>query len=233
MIVSNQFTLDDLIFEIRWSTRRQTVGVTVDRDGQLILHVPVDCPPDTMEAIARDKQEWVYRTLARKDLLQHPPRQHAFIPGEGFFYLGRSHRLRIVEDAATPLRLHQGWFELRADMRDRGREQFVRWYRLHALPWIERRINLFTPRIEQSPASTSVLSLGNRWGSCSPLGRLSFHWRTILLPPRIAEYVIAHELVHLHQHRHNAEFWERLERVMPDWRQRADWLARRGAAYDL
>lgn len=35
---------------------------------------------------------------------------------------------------------------------------------------------------------------------------LYFHWKTILLPAHIAEYVVVHELVHLHEPNHSAEF---------------------------
>ncbi len=61
------------------------------------------------------------------------------------------------------------------------------------------------------------VALGYRWGSCSPHGSLNFHWRVILLPPRIVEYLVAHELTHLAEPHHNPEFWSRLERAMPDF----------------
>ena len=55
-----------------------------------------------------------------------------------------------------------------------------------------------------------------------------FHWKTILLPKHIAEYVVVHEMVHLHEPHHTAEFWLRLERAMPDYAQRKSWLAEHG-----
>ena len=70
--------------------------------------------------------------------------------------------------------------------------------------------------------------LGYRWGSCGKGEMLYFHWKTILLPARIAEYVVVHELVHLHEPNHSAEFWQRLERAMPDYEERKQWLAEHG-----
>ncbi len=235
MTTPESLTLDDLTFEIRWSTRRKTVGVTVDRDGQLILHAPTDLPTSEIEMVARDKQMWVYTTLARKEALQHPHRSRDYLPGEGFYYLGRSHRLRLIDDtsATAPLRLHQGWFELQHSRRPDARRLFISWYRVRAQAFLERRVAPAADRIGRQPTTISVKSLGNRWGSCSKAGTLSFHWRTVLLPSRIVEYIIVHELAHLHEHHHNAMFWDRIERAMPDWRQRADWLARHGAEYDL
>ena len=52
------------------------------------------------------------------------------------------------------------------------------------------------------------------------------------LPARIAEYVVAHELVHLHESHHTPEFWLRLERAMPDFEQRKVWLAENGMSVE-
>jgi predicted metal-dependent hydrolase len=57
---------------------------------------------------------------------------------------------------------------------------------------------------------------------------LYFHWKTILLPARIAEYVVVHEIAHLHEPHHTPAFWMRVERAMPDYVQRRAWLAEHG-----
>lgn len=70
--------------------------------------------------------------------------------------------------------------------------------------------------------------LGYRWGSCGSRGALNFHWKTILLPPRIIDYILVHELVHIHEPHHTPAFWTRVERVLPDYAARKEWLAGNG-----
>jgi len=50
----------------------------------------------------------------------------------------------------------------------------------------------------------------------------------LLLPARIAEYVVVHEIAHLHEPHHTPAFWLRIERAMPDYAQRKTWLAEHG-----
>lgn len=57
---------------------------------------------------------------------------------------------------------------------------------------------------------------------------LYFHWKVVLLPPRIAEYVVVHEISHLHERLHTPEFWQRVERTMPDYERRKKWLVGTG-----
>jgi predicted metal-dependent hydrolase len=35
-------------------------------------------------------------------------------------------------------------------------------------------------------------------------------------------------MAHLHEPHHTTEFWRRMERAMPDYERRKDWLAQRG-----
>jgi predicted metal-dependent hydrolase len=234
--MTNSITIDDLQFELRRSARRSTVGVTVDRDGSLILSAPADCPIEQIEQIAREKQLWVYKKLMQRELLALHGRTREFITGEGFWYLGRSYRLQLVDPSelgVPTLRLYRGRFVLRRDEVSSGRDNFIHWYIDHGRPKLERHIDLFAPRIGVQPTTLIVRDLKHRWGSCTPSGRLNFHWRVTLLPPRIAEYLVAHELVHLHEPNHGPAFWQRLERAMPDYADRKRWLAVNGAHYDI
>jgi hypothetical protein len=50
----------------------------------------------------------------------------------------------------------------------------------------------------------------------------------VLLPPRIVDYVVVHELVHLREPHHTPAFWRAVERILPDWERRRRWLAEHG-----
>ncbi len=89
--------IDGLTYELRRSPRRTTIGITVDRDGSLVLTAPNDCPEDTIEEAARKKELWVHTKLAEKRLLFRPRPPKEYVTGENFYYLGRTHRLLLVD----------------------------------------------------------------------------------------------------------------------------------------
>ena len=76
-----------------------------------------------------------------------------------------------------------------------------------------------------------VQDLGYRWGSCSLHGKLNFHWRTLVLPPRIIEYLVVHELAHLAVPDHSPVFWRRVESAMPEYRRHREWLRVEGGGF--
>lgn len=229
--MSPTLTVDNLHFEVLPSPRRKTLELTVERDGQLTLRAPEGTDDSVLKAFVQEKRFWLYTKLAEKNALRQPVAPKEFVSGEGFPYLGRSYRLLLVDEQDVPLKLEAGRFKMPRAEASKGREHFLRWYMTHALPWLRRRVQQFAPRVGVEPTRVEVRDLGFRWGSCGRAGGLNFHWATILLPPSIVEYVVVHELVHLHEANHTPEFWTRVERVMPDYEQRKGWLAEKGAGY--
>lgn len=220
--------VDDLQLAVQRSARRRTMQITVERDGSLVLSAPPDVDDARLRAFVLDKRFWIYTKLAEKDRLLRSAPSKAFVAGEGFLYLGRSHRLKLVDDQDVALKLAAGRFCLRRDAVAEGRDHFIRWYGERARPWLLRQVAGHRGRMEVSPAGVRVQDLGYRWGSCGKGDLLHFHWKAILLPPRIAEYVVVHEMAHLHEPHHTPAFWMRVERAMPDFERRKNWLAEHG-----
>ena len=64
----------------------------------------------------------------------------------------------------------------------------------------------------------SIKDQKTRWGSCSKNGNLNFNYRLGLIPVRLAEYVVVHELCHLGQFNHSKDFWNLVAKAIPEHR---------------
>ena len=183
-------------------SNRKTLGITIERDNDIIVRAPQDCHIDIIDDFFEAKKFWIYQKLAEKRVIEEelPPKQ--YVNGEGFLYLGKSYRLQMV-DEGVPLKLSHGYFELNSKYVDKGREVFIEWYRKHALPIIEKRVDIYISILGVNPSDVRVLDLKYRWGSCSSAGNINIHWKTILAPMPIVDYVVVHELVHLKEKNHH------------------------------
>lgn len=221
-------THDDLTFSVRRSGRRRTLEITVDRDGELRLAAPEGAPDSAMREFVDQKRFWIYKKLAEKAELRHEVPKKRYVNGEGFLYLGRSYRLKLVESQEEPLKLVNGRFQLKRELADAGRKHFIAWYTRRGQAWLHGKVTEHAPRLNVHSTEVRVQGLGYRWGSCGRNNRLYFHWKTILLPRPIAEYVVVHELVHLVHPHHTPTFWLQLERLLPDYERKKHWLAANG-----
>ncbi|MEO0550287.1 MAG: SprT family zinc-dependent metalloprotease [Pseudomonadota bacterium] len=74
----------------------------------------------------------------------------------------------------------------------------------------------------------AVKDTRSRWGSCTSEGVLSFSWRLIMAPPRVLNYVAAHECAHLLEMNHSRAFWRHVETCHPGWKTDRTWLRKNG-----
>lgn len=222
--------LDGLEFEVRRSDRRKTLGLTVDRGGELVAHVPADTSSEELSRWINRKLLWVHRKLALKEEIAPKRRRPEYVTGETFCYLGRRYRLKIVDRQEDPLRFDGTRFNLRRDALP-AEPHFRRWYIHVGSGWLARRVATLAPRAGARPERIEVRDLGYRWGSCGRNGVIYFNWRLLQLPVRLVDYVIVHELVHLRERHHGPGFWTELEYVMPDWAQRKESLVSQAAEY--
>jgi predicted metal-dependent hydrolase len=225
-------TVGDLDFTVRASEHRRTVGITVDRDGSLLLHAPTGTDPAKLASWAWSKRGWVFRKLADKHLLLPASPAKDFVTGEGFDYLGRHYRLLLTDDPlGANVKLERGRLRMprpTAEAGD-GPGAMIRWYSQRALAWLPRRIGPWAQRMGVHPGGVDVRDLGYRWGSLGMNGRLNIHWAAMQLPVSLLDYVIVHELAHIGQPRHTTTFWAAVERAMPGHEHRKTRLATTGS----
>lgn len=88
----------------------------------------------------------------------------------------------------------------------------------HARTFVRDRIALLNAPYGFRFNRIAIRNTRSRWGSCSKKGNLNFNYKIVLLPERLADYIIVHELCHLQELNHSPRFWALVARTFPDYR---------------
>jgi predicted metal-dependent hydrolase len=208
-------------------SRRRTLGMTIDQRGLRVGASP-RTPLADIERFLRHNAAWVLKKL--DEWQSHGRTRHLVIrDGASIPVLGEAYVVR-VETGDNRVRWADRSLILQvrpdADLR-----QLVR----RALR--ERALDAFTERAVhhaaqlQRPLPRLALSdAQTRWGSCSDKTGIRLSWRLIHAPPRLLDYVVAHEMAHLIEMNHSARFWQVVARLCPDYRAARDELKRLAAS---
>jgi len=67
-----------------------------------------------------------------------------------------------------------------------------------------------------------------RWGSCSHKNNISLNMKLVLLPEELMDYVILHELVHIHRKDHSKAFWTEMDEFVGNGKKVSSMLKKYG-----
>ncbi|MGB5835197.1 MAG: SprT family zinc-dependent metalloprotease [Thiohalocapsa sp.] len=225
-------------YDLLPGSHRKTTNIVIERSGRVTVRAPEGYTPEQVDAVIQSKRLWIYRNLAEWKDLNASAVVREWVNGETFLYLGRSYRLALVSDDGPDLQLKDGRFRLQRRLIENGgspaaRQAFEIYFTDKGRHRFGQRVAYYAPKVGVEVAAVKVKDMGFRWASCGKSGNMNFHWRSMMAPPRIIDYITVHELCHLHQRDHSDAFWNEVDKVMPDYRERKAWLRKHGATLDL
>lgn len=227
---------------VQLSPRRRKIDAEVQPGGRHVVY-RVPTTGATPEALA----DFVRRTRARVLKWAREYQEidcfivsKQLIGGEGFGFMGRNHRLNIVDDAAVPVEAvtaptwsHKSWW-LNVRRADLNVRTIIEWYRQQGQAWLDRHVPALAARAGV-PVGPGGLVWEVRpyragdcasWASCHGGRLMRVHWVVFQFPREWVEHVVKHELSHARTDDGHGPGWQSaMDRLAgPDWRQLEQWV---------
>lgn len=216
-------------------SNRKTLSIYVERNGGISVLAPENMQDQELSDVLDKKEYLIQKHHAQWDILNSSRIDREFVNGQSYLYLGRNYRLKWVPNAeqSEPLLLKNGFFCLQRSVNGTAAQWFIEFYKTKGIEIIEEKTAFYSKKLGIQYEHVRVIDLKNRWASCSDKKRLNFHWKCIMAPLSVLNYIIVHELVHFKFKKHDREFWNEVDKVIPDYKVHIEWLRSFGASMDL
>ena len=224
MIKENNIAID-----IKRTQRRKSISITI-ADNRVKITVPYHLPQDQIDQLLKKKSKWIKEKLFVQSQIQ-PARKKDYVSGEDFLYLGQHYRLKVLLGKKYLVELKNGY--LTVYVKDKSKTTKTKrlikqWYLKQASTYLIKKTAQLAATLSLTVNSSKVREYKSRWGSCSTSGNIFYNWRLVMAPPKIIQYVIFHELMHLKEHNHSPKFWKMLRSAYPDLDTAKQWLVYNG-----
>ncbi|MGI4863106.1 MAG: M48 family metallopeptidase [Janthinobacterium lividum] len=215
--------VEDLSIEVVRKAVRQLRLVIRPPHGQLRVTVPLHTSEATIREVVLSKQAWIRRHQAAFQARPAVPSLR-YETGEMHYYQGQALRLCVQEQtgrahvrlAADEAALHL-YVPLGTTPAQRA-QVLAQWRRAQLQAQVPALLAKWEPVVGAQAAAWGIKQMKTRWGTCSIRARRI--WLSLELsqwPLSCLEYVVVHELTHLHERLHNARFWYLVSQAMPEW----------------
>ena len=226
--------------EILYSLERKQVknlNLRVRKDGSVWVSAEPGVPCEEIDAFVAGKAPYILKALNHfHEMAQYRPQPKQYVSGETFTILGRGLRLQVTQAAkdsisADGIYIHLGVRDL-SDTEKKRRivSRFLdQQCKTVFGDVMDDLYPLFQKYGVQRP-SLRIRDMETRWGSClAKKGVITLNKCLIEAPRHCIEYVVMHELCHLVHPNHSGQFYAFLAMLMPDWKERKQYLDKTAA----
>lgn len=204
--------------------------------GRVRVAAPLHLDDDTVRLAVVSRLGWI-RRQQKEFAGQDRQSEREMVTGESHYFLGRRYLLDLREAGSPGVRLiGNTTMELRVPPtydRDQRDAALQRWYRRQLRALLPPLLAKWEPKLGTTAAEVRIKRMKTRWGSCNAdARRIWLNLELIKKPPACLEYVLVHELVHLHERHHTERFQQWMDELMPTWRVHRDELNRAPLAHE-
>lgn len=191
--------------------------------GKVRISAPLRMDLDTIRVFAITKLSWI-KSQQKKLCKQERETPREYLDRESHYVWGKRYLLKLVEkEAATIVELKHNKMilQLRPGASHQKRQEVLdAWYREQLKKVVPSLVAKWEKVVGVETGRLYFQKMKTKWGSCS-VGSKNIRINTELAkkPIQCLEYIIAHELMHLLERRHNERFSALMDAHMPQWRQ--------------
>ncbi|HNV04905.1 MAG: hypothetical protein BWX56_01340 [Euryarchaeota archaeon ADurb.Bin023] len=222
---------------------KKNIGIIIKPDGTVVVTAPRYLSEKQINDVVQKKAVIIRNRLYQiKENLEKSVKKK-IEDGESILFMGKTYRIRIKEDEFIPslrINLIEDFMdiflnpniplELKSSLK---REKTIDWYKQQAKNILTERTSSYARLMKLSFSSIRIKEQNSRWASCSNIGNLNYNWKIIMAPVPVIDYIIVHELSHLVEMNHSSNFWNIVSSVLPDYKERKDWLKTFGPVLEI
>jgi predicted metal-dependent hydrolase len=209
---------------LRRSARTRRFSLRVSRlDGRVTLSMPARARESEALKFLQTQEDWLRQTL--RDMQASVPQglvPGSKIPVEGQFFT-------LAQGSGRSIRVEGDQLFVPGDPAQVG-ARVGAWLKVLARDRLAAASTHYAKLLDRPYSRLTLRDTRSRWGSCSHDKALMYNWRLIMAPPSVLAYVAAHEVAHLVEMNHSADFWAVVSSIYPDYAAERAWLRREGQA---
>lgn len=218
--------------------KRKTLEIRIEPPDIIFVIAPKRASEKDILRLVELKANWIIKKLSELKEIEKLKRDREYVNGETFLYLGRNYYLKLIIDnkVSKPIaKLYKGKFYITTNTTDQDKlkESMKKWYYDKTLEKILERVEYFQFYFSVKPNSIKVKEQKKRWGSCTSRRDILINWRISMAPADVLDYLVVHEMCHMVHMNHSPDFWNLVEKIMPDYKKRREWLRKYGVSLDL
>jgi predicted metal-dependent hydrolase len=219
VVMKIEFESNIIEFNVQYGNREK-ISIHIDSLGHITVKVPKETSKEMVISAVELHGKWILKKSHNIAEARETPKTREYQDKGKFLHLGEEYFLHELIETS----------KLNEEELKRNLKKF---YFSSCKKIVGERIHIYQIQLRVKPKSIEVVESRTKWGSCSSDKKVTFNYRLAMAPIEVIDYVIIHELCHLIHMNHDRSFWRRVGSIMPDYKEKQEFLARHGHSMTL
>ncbi len=217
-------------YHVQYSKGKK-INLTISNEGLITLKVPKETSKEELEKIILKSKKVIINTLDKIDNRKVIRTKKEYVEEENFLLFGKIITLSEI--------LSELEFDFNEDLLEENvkeekikeekiKELLVKFYTNKTKEIIKKRVAFYEKIIGVKAKNIKVINSPSTWGTCNNKAELTFYYRLSMAPLDVIDYVVIHELCHIHHLNHDRSFWRKVGAYDINYKNKQDYLARLG-----
>ena len=200
------------------------------KNGEAEIMCPIFTPNFYLKKIIKERNKWIQEKIQNTQKCNLSP---ISIENNFIRFRFKKVRLEFIEKENKRISLKNGILKIESNFKKNKnkKEIIVDWLKNQAKDYLSKRISFLSKEVSIPYKKLKVKSFKSRWGSCDRKGEILLNWKLIMLPTKVIDYVIIHELSHIKVPNHSKDFWDLVYEIYPGYQKRKEWLRKYGEQF--
>lgn len=199
-------------YAVRENGDSKYVVLSLRKDRVLEISLPRDSRLN-VKKILQKKRSWIERKY------EEVSKTKRVVGSRRILYRGGRYSLKILRGGKQGVRIQENKIIVNVEKGQSAKEVLKEWMARKSKRYATRKVVKFAKSLGVNPDFTVETKNMKSWGRCVDKKHLVFNWQLIGLPARLAEYVAAHELVHMTEASHSKKFKRKLVVICPYYKE--------------
>lgn len=196
-------------------TYRRSLSLTITKDARLVVHAPKKLNMNDIMKYIFEKEKWIVQK--QKEIQNRLSINKEIISYNEFLFLGKKYKIEYI-NGIKKIELTENSILVPNISFEDVYPKLIKWYIASAKKILKERLEYFADIMQIDYASVTISNTKSRWGSCDINRNIKLNFRLIMLPHRIIDFVLIHELSHIIEFNHSKNFYKVISTIMPSYK---------------
>ncbi|MCC0640152.1 MULTISPECIES: SprT family zinc-dependent metalloprotease [unclassified Clostridioides] len=220
---------------------RKNICIKIDSFGKVVVISPPKVSKKIIEEIIIKKGDWILKKSGEYKDREEAYKQRTFMTGDKFLYLGEEYCLvvnKTLDDCAkkSKCKINLEEYKIIVKTNDLSKD-FIKkslqcWYKNESQRIVSERIDFLKSNCDimkqLTPVNVKVKEQKSRWGSCTSQKNIYINSKISMARLDVIDYIIVHEFSHLLHMNHSKKFYDLVKNIMPEYKDKENWLKKNG-----